>query len=734
MPHTQIHSQTHKIEMTGLPIRPAARTATRIIAICLVACSVVPSRAAAQAAGAASSAPASVAFRPPAVPLATSDPYFSVWSFADHPGTDWPRHWTGKNHALVGMTRIDGKAYRLLGRAPASAAPMPLRKTTIHPTRTVYEFDTAGVALTLTFTTPLLPHNLAVFSRPVTYVSWEAVATDAGTHEVSVYFDNSAELVVNDPVQEVAWSRFELADSTGAPALDVIAIGSKDQPVLAKSGDDLRIDWGYLYLSSPRSQEPRSFMGGHSAARRAFAAGGSLPPSDDLRMPRQADDDWPVLAFAFDLGPVGRQTVRRHLTMAYDDRFSVEYFQRKLRPFWRAGGMEAAGLLQASETGYEALAAACASFDTELEAGLRKAGGDRYAMLASLAYRQAMAAQKLAADLDGTPLLFPKENFSNGCISTVDVIYPASPLLMLLSPELFRASLTPVMEYAAMPRWKWPFAPHDLGTYPKANGQVYGGGEHTDENQMPVEESGNMLILLCAVAKVDGNAAYAQKHWPSVEKWARYLKEKGLDPENQLCTDDFAGHLAHNVNLSLKAIVALGAYGKLCAMAGRDAEAREYAALAEEYASKWLTMADDGDHFRLAFDKPGTWSQKYNLVWDRILDLGLFPPAVAEKELKYYRTKQNRYGLPLDNRADYTKADWLVWTASLAADREQFEAMVSPLFDFLNETPDRVPFSDWYDTRTAKQSGFQARSVIGGVFLPMLYDETEWKRWISRRP
>jgi len=349
-----------------------------------------------------------------------------------------------------------------------------------------------------------------------------------------------------------------------------------------------------------------------------------------------------------------------------------------------------------------------------------------------LAYRQCLAAHKLVADFDGTPLYFSKENFSNGCIATVDVTYPSSPFFLLFNTELLKGMLTPVLDYARSPRWKFPFAPHDLGTYPKANGQVYGGGEHSEENQMPVEECGNMLLMVAALAKAEGNAEYARRYWSLLTHWAEYLRAKGLDPENQLCTDDFAGHLARNTNLSLKAILALGGYALLCQMLGEEQKAQEYRQLAEEMVGQWLQMADDGDHYCLAFDKPGTWSLKYNLVWDRLLGLNLFPAEVARKEVAYYKRQMQRYGVPLDNRSLYTKLDWEVWVATLAESREDFHLFLDAIWRWMNETPSRVPLTDWYWTHDGKQVGFQARSVVGGVFLPMLTDSKVWRKWLGR--
>jgi len=664
-------------------------------------------------------------FRPPAVPLVACDPYFSVWSASDQLTKDWSRHWTGAIHAMCGMVRIDGKSYRFAGMKP-DCATLEQKFVSVLPTRTIYDFSGAGVALKITFLTPALPKKLDIYARPVTYVCWEARAEDGAEHDVSLYLDVTGEWVVNNPDQEIAWSRYKVS------GMDVMRIGSAEQPILKKRGDDMRIDWGHLYLAAPRGTT-RTAIVSDDAARNAFAASGDIPDSDDLRMPRRVNDQWPVMAFCANLGKIGEKASAGHAILAYDDVYSIEYMERRLRPYWRRTGMNAGDLIAVSEREFEALSAECAAFDAEVMGDLEKAGGREYALLCALAYRQCIAAHKLAADFDGTPMLFSKECFSNGCIATVDVSYPSAPFFMLFNNDLLKAMIRPVLDYAASARWPHPFAPHDLGTYPLANGQVYGDGEHGDRNQMPVEESGNMLIMIAAMAKIEGNADFAQKYWPTLTKWAEFLLDKGYDPENQLCTDDFAGHLAHNTNLSIKAIMGLASYAMLCDMTGRKDDSARFMNAAREMAQKWVKEADDGDHFRLAFDKPGTWSQKYNLVWDTLLGFNIFPPEVARKEIAFYKKTQNKYGIPLDNRSDYTKLDWVIWTATLADSQADFEAIADPAYAFANEGPDRVPLSDWYWTSTAKVRGFRARSVIGGVFIKMLKDEAAWRKWAGKK-
>jgi hypothetical protein len=666
----------------------------------------------------AASGQAQQAFRPPAVPLVTHDPYFSIWATGDRL-TDRPTtHWTGTPHALSALVRVDGRAFRVMGHLPADVPALTQRSVTVLPLRTIYVFEGSGIELTLTFLSPMLPHDLELVSRPASYLTFQARAIDGRSHEVAAYFDASSQLAVNSPNQAVKW------DANRDGPLLHMRVGSAAQPVLAKDGDNLRIDWGSLYVAVPKAPGTTMQIARDIDAQRSFVKTGALAGPDTTDTPRPVDDRTPVLAVAFALGGVSATPVSRHVIVAYDDEWAVEYFTERARPWWRRHGADAPPMLAAAAADYPRLVTASEAYDTALMRDLERRGGAAFARVGALAFRQTLAAHKLVAHpTSGEALYFSKENFSNGCMGTVDVTYPSSPFFLLFAPKLLVAQLRPVLEYAASPRWTFPFAPHDLGRYPKANGQVYGGGEKTEENQMPVEESGNMLLMLGALATLHDDVSLSQQYAPTLAKWVAYLESKGFDPDNQLSTDDFAGHLAHNANLSIKAILAIAAAGDLAKRRGDAAEATRLHGVA---------VGMVGEHYKLAFDRAGTWSQKYNLVWDTLLGYRLFPDHVRRRELASYKARQNTYGLPLDNRADYTKGDWIVWTATMADTPRDFTAFIDPLLAFLDQTPDRVPFTDWYSTTSGLKRGFQARSVVGGVFIPMLSDRALIRQWSAR--
>jgi hypothetical protein len=659
----------------------------------------------------------------PSAPLIANDPYFSVWSSGPKLTDTETTHWTGKPHRLTSVVLIDGQPFRLMGAEPSATPALEQTSATITPTQSKFGFAGQGIELELAFLTPAIPYDIDLLSRPITYLTYTVKATDGKSHDVKLLVTASAELTVNVPEQPVTAAVEKFGD------LFALKLGSRDQAVLETKGDDLRIDWGYLYLAAPADANTSHAIAAPKQLATEFQATGKLPAKSDTAAARA---DGLASAISFDLPQLGATPVKKWLVFAYDDLFSIEYMGRQLKPYWRRNGLDAAGLLTEAARDREKHQTACDEFDRELTADLVKAGGEEYTTIATLAYRQCFAAGKFVADANGQPIQFCKENHSNGCISTSDVFYPMAPQFLLFGSSLAKSFVVPFMEYAASDRWKFPFAPHDLGTYPKANGQVYGGGERTEENQMPVEESGNLLILMAAIAHVDGDTKFADKYWPQLEQWAQYLRKEGFNPANQLCTDDFAGHLAHNVNLSAKAICGLGAFAQICELRGDTQQAAEYRQVAEKFAAQWVKEADDGDHFRLAFDKPNTWSQKYNLVWDRVLGLNLFPADVLKKEMAYYRKIQNRYGLPLDNRKTYTKLDWILWTATLTQDRDDFAALVHPVYEFLSATPDRSPLTDWYETKSAKKVGFTARPVVGGVFMQLLHNGEIWRKWVKR--
>ncbi|MDR2862953.1 MAG: DUF4965 domain-containing protein [Puniceicoccales bacterium] len=649
--------------------------------------------------------------RLPAVPLVTHDPYLSVWSSSNKLNTAWATHWTGAINALCALVRVDGKTYLLAGgplpedKGIECADQKSLRVTA---TRTQYIFAAGAAEITLTFTSPLLLEDVDVLSRPASYVHFSTRSTDGKPHNIQLYFDATAEWTVHNIKQTVAWETLS-ADGTD----DILAIGTTEQKILGRKGDNVRIDWGHLLLASPKSQNATSYLGDSGAARSHFAQSGQVPASEPSQ-PRAANNRWPGLAFRFDLGTVADAPAGRFVVLAYDDKYSVQYFKKNLRPWWnRDGKLGRKELAALAIADHEKLARLSAQTDARIATDALNAGGRQYADLCIAVYRQAIAAHKVVVGPKGQLFFFSKENFSNGSIGTIDITYPSFPLFAAYNPKLARGLLDFIFDYVESGKWQKPFAPHDIGTYPWANGQTYRG-------DMPVEESANVLILTALLTRLEGNSDYVQAHRKTLDRWADYLVKHGFDPENQLCTDDFAGRLARNTNLSVKAIVGLGAYADALQRAGDTATAATYRNTAKDMAKRWPELARDGDHYSLAFEKPGTWSLKYNLVWDKVLGLGLFDSSIAKTEYAYYLKKQNAYGVPLDNRERYTKSDWILWAAVLADSQADFDALVAPVWKYVNETSSRVPISDWHWTHDGKMRSFQARAVVGGYSMKVL--------------
>lgn len=570
----------------------------------------------------------------------------------------------------------------------------------LNATQTIYEFICGKVNLDLTFTSPLLINDLTVMSRPVSYISSKVKSNDGKIHNVELSFGASTNIATNLGSQEVKASKYTINN------LSILKAGTIEQPILQKKGDDLRIDWGYMYVAIPSGGNVKQVITKDSEP---------FQSSPNVEIGKRL-----ILNTEVKLGKIGLKEKEQVIMLGYDDLYSIQYFGKNLLPWWKENGSTIEQQLSLAAKEYTSVIKKCKAINKIIYTDAFKVGGDEYAKLCELAYRQAISAHKLVKSPEGEILFLSKENFSNGSINTVDITYPSAPLFLAYNPELLKGMMNGIFYYSESGKWAKPFPAHDLGTYPLANGQTYG-------EDMPVEECGNMMILTAAVCMAEGNNEYAKKHWKTMNIWADFLAKDGFDPANQLCTDDFAGHLARNINLSAKAIVALETYSQLAKKMGETSIYEKYDAIAKGFVTKWMEMANDGDHYALTFDKKGTWSQKYNLVWDKVMKLNYFPKEVFEKEIKYYLTKQNEYGLPLDSRATYTKSDWVIWTSVMANEKKDFDAISKPMFTYATQTTSHVPISDWHETKTGKMVGFQARSVVGGYFMKVLEDKFKGK-------
>lgn len=655
--------------------------------------------------------------RYPAVPLITVDPFFSIWSMNDKLTDDTTRHWTGSRMNMIGLIKYDEKTYRFMGVLNPDNlfnkdfAVLPQKDVIVKPMSSVYTFENDDIELNVEFMTPLVCSDLKLLARPVSYISYEVKSKDGVEREYEVYIGISSEAAVNIDSEEVEVKAYE----------NGICVGRGEKDILATSGDNHRINWGWLHIFADKGFEASCMNRSELAQKHRFDWWCYI---DYFRKEEKKENFFSVRdTFAY-IGLSKKyegNSFSDYICLGYDDIHSIRYFGRQIDAYYKKDGDAFSDIQKKAISEYKDIKELVLKEEEKLLEAAGKISG-KYKDIVSLAYRQAIAAHKLTWDGEEIQFL-SKECFSNGCIGTLDVTYPSIPLFLYYNPELVEGMLNPIFKFARSERWRRDYAPHDVGRYPIADGQVYGfnpDGSEREGNQMPVEECGNAILCVYAICHQKNDFSYAEKNLDLIEKWAEYLKDYGVDPENQLCTDDFAGHLAHNSNLSLKAIMGICAFSEIAKKLGFADKSREYKDTAKQLAKIWKEKAKGEKCYKLAFDREGTWSMKYNMVWDKIYGWDIFDADIFEDEVSYYKTVINKYGLPLDNRSDYTKSDWQMWTTRLTNDKEYRNMIIDAMWDFLNETEDRVPFTDWYFTSEPNQRGFQNRTVQGGLFIPLI--------------
>lgn len=661
----------------------------------------------------------------PSYPLIVFDPLLSVWSRSDKLYETDTKMWTGEDKPICGHISIDGVNKRFMG---ADGADSVIEQVSVEAsfTATKYVFRDDAVELTVTFTSPFLLDKPEITSRPTSYIDINVESIDGNIHSVEIMMDFSEKLSYFGSKKLTKGGILPYSEGR------IGYIGKLFQKTLNVSGDERSIDWGWFYLAGQAkiilSSEYR---------KKVFLKKDKIKEEKNYRkllMATRGGKIAPEKPLSFFLVP------------AYDDLYSILYFCEFKKGYWTTAYYNILNAVQESVVNHDKLIAECRSFDDKLENEVLSKYDENYLTLLIAAYRQSIGSHKLIED--GKDKVFlSKECGSNGCIGTVDVSYPSVPLFLWGAPELVKGMLIPVFKQARMRNWTFDFAPHDVGRYPFATGQVYGAKKalrpvknrkfflnrkfpcerHGDlyklDRQMPVEECANMIIMTAAYFNESGDFNFVRENADLLSGWADYLVNAGVQLENQLCTDDFAGHLAKNVNLAIKSVVGIAAWGLLLNQI-QMGEGNKFMDIARDYAKELEMISDTGEYTALTIDDRKSWSTKYNLIWDKLFKTNLFSQATYDKEIALYKSKLAKYGFPMDSRGSFAKSDWEMWAAALDDSGELTKLTSEAICAMLAETEDKVPFTDLYDTVTAKMfHHFRARTVQGAMFMELYKDK-----------
>ncbi|WAQ85622.1 hypothetical protein PtA15_6A250 [Puccinia triticina] len=706
---------------------------------------------------------------PPAIPLAVKSPYFSAWLATGKEGGNggylagrwaqfWPIQFPENTFAYrlgwAGLIRVNGKTYEFMGQPnDDDIGNGNLRATQLTfnctPSQSVFKFEAGGVHFLVTFLSPLpIAGDLLRQSLPFSYMSIELLDEKSSNNdEVIVYTDIQADWASGDHSVIATWSHSDSGKSFS------YQVGRKDQLLFTEKNE--YAEWGQAMYATQKIKGLTTASGTASALRKEFVSQGKLSGTQDTEY-RAISDRTAGFGYAVPLARGGQPAVFAigHVRDPYVQ--SIEKVPGgdsqgtmvQKWGYWRSKFSQTSEAINFFLEDYPKAIQSAREIDKTITDDAKRLGGDDYVAIVSLSARQALGSMELTIGKDSAGnfdvsdvAAFSKEISSNGDMSTVDVIFPQFPIFAYLDPALVRLNLEPIFKYSESGLYPNRWTVHDLGRYPNATG-------HNDgkDASMPVEEAGNILIMVLSYYQLTKDVDWLKKHYNTLTQWAKFLIDDGLVPAEQLSSDDFAGKLANQTNLALKAIVGIGAMSQIALATGDNDNGSKLRSTAEDYISKWVkyALADNGQHTKLAYQLNDSWGTLYNLFADRLLNLKLVPQSIYETQDKFYPSVSNDYGVPLDSRHTWAKTDWQMFAAGASISTQTRDLFTAKLVKYLQANKVNAGFPDLYETQTGEYPGrsststwrieFINRPVVGGHFAILALDKANQANGVTEFP
>ncbi|RFU32728.1 hypothetical protein B7463_g3595, partial [Scytalidium lignicola] len=658
--------------------------------------------------------------RPPSIPLAVKSPYLSTWLPAGSDGGnggylvgEWPQFWTGETVEWAGMIRVDNVLYTWMGNLTNDAEAASQTAFEYTSTRSTFVMDVGGLLqMNITFLSPITPNDMERQSLVFSYLDVAVESLDGKSHDVQLYVDTSADWAAGDKTSTVEWNYSTTSD------IAYHKFYQQDQLLVSESNQ--QPDWGYWYWATNSGPDLTYQSGRDTDVRGEFGTNGRLGNSNSTNF-GSPEETAVVFGFAIDLGNV-TATVSTVFTIGLTQEIAIQFASATgieyLPSLWTSYFADELESVSFFYNDYGNAQSTATNFDSQVAADASAAAGQDYVTITSLAARQAFGALQPVGNKT-KQYIFMKEISSDGNVNTVDVVFPLHPILLYTNPSNLKLLLDPLFENQESGQYPNTYSMHDLGSsYPNATGHPDG----NDEAQ-PLEECGNMLVMTLAYAQRASDVNYLNLHYNILIQWTQFLVQEALIPANQISTDDFAGSLANQTNLALKGIIAIEAMATIANLTGNSADAENYTSIAHDYISQWQTLGvaqgANPPHTTLGYGLNNTHGLLYNLYADTELNLGLVPQSVYDMQSAFYPTVEDKYGVPLDTRHNYTKSDWQMFTAAIASTSTR-DMFINDLAQWINETPTNGADTDLFDAQTGDwptgAGQFMARPVVGGHF------------------